>query len=157
VGIKKLTASTVSSVSEGYITTNSNNCYYNGDETKMRQDVLKMPNPDYYGNATTGYHSVDLTKVDSPQQIGYASLNAADSAVQRIRQDNSLNVVIYTIGYAGGSEVPDETWMERISNDPSSASYTSSEPTGLYIMAPSTGDLSAAFARVASEILRLSL
>ena len=157
VGIKKLTASTVSSVSEGYITTNSNNCYYNGDETKMRQDVLKMPNPDYYGNATTGYHSVDLTKVDSPQQIGYASLNAADSAVQRIRQDNSLNVVIYTIGYAGGSEVPDETWMKRISNDPSSASYTSSEPTGLYIMAPSTGDLSAAFARVASEILRLSL
>jgi hypothetical protein len=100
---------------------------------------------------------VDLTRVDSPQQIGYASLNAADSAVQRIRQDTALNVVIYTIGYAGGSEIPDETWMKRISNDPSSPSYDSSKPTGLYVKAPTTGDLGAAFSKVASEILRLAL
>ena len=71
---------------------------------KMRQDVLRMPTLDYYGSATTGYRSGRPDRVDSPQQIGYASLNAADSAVQRIRQDNDLNVVIYTIGYSGGSE-----------------------------------------------------
>ena len=35
----------------------------------MRQDVVRMPSADYYGNLTTGYHSVDLTRVDSPQQI----------------------------------------------------------------------------------------
>ena len=85
------------------------------------------------------------------------AVNAADSAVQRIRQDNNLNVVIYTIGYTGGSEVPDETWMKRISNDPDSASYVSAEPPGLYVNATTTGGLSAAFARVASEILRLAL
>ena len=89
--------------------------------------------------------------------LGYASLNAADSAVQRIRQDTALNVVIYTIGYAGGSEVPDETWMRSISNDPSSAFYDASKPPGLYVMAPTTGDLANAFYKVASEILRLAL
>ncbi len=157
VGVKKPSGSTVSSVSEGVITTNSSGCYYSSNETDMRRDVLKMPAQDYYGNATTGYHAVDLTRVDSPQQIGYASLNAADSAVQRIRQNTSLNVVIYSIGYYGGSEYPDETWLKRIANDPASASYDSSRPPGLYVRAPTSGDLAAAFARVASEILRLAL
>jgi Mg-chelatase subunit ChlD len=157
VGIKKLNASTVSSVSEGPITTNSDGCAYRSNEQNMRQDVLRMPAQDYYGNATTGYHSVDLTRVDSPQQIGYASLNAADSAVQRIRQDTTLNVVIYTIGYCGGSEQPDDTWLKRIANDPSSPSYDISRPPGLYVRAPTTGDLAAAFAKVASEILRLAM
>jgi Mg-chelatase subunit ChlD len=156
-GIRLIGASTVSSLSEGPIQTNSNGCYYRSDDTKMRQDVLKMPTLDYYGSATTGYVSVDLTKVDSPQHIGNASLNAADSAVHRIRLDNSLNVVIYTIGYSGGTEAPDETWMKRISNDPTSASYDNTRPPGLYVKATTTGDLAGAFARVASEILRLAL
>ena len=116
-----------------------------------------MPAQDYYGNSTTGYHAVDLTRVDSPQQIGYASLNAADSAVGRIRQDAALSVVIYSIGYHGGSEEPDEDWLRRISNDPSSPSFDSLKPTGMYVKAPTLGDLSAAFTRVASEILRLAL
>ena len=156
-GIKILGAGSVSSVSEGPIQTNSNGCAYRSNEDNMPQDVLKMPALDLYGNSTTGYHTVNLNSVTSPQQIGYASLNAADSAVQRIRQDNSLNVVIYTIGYNGGSEQPDEVWMKRISNDPTSSYYTTSEPPGLYVQAASTGDLSAAFAKVASEILRLAL
>jgi len=118
---------------------------------------VRMPAADYYGNLTTGYHSVDLTRVDSPQQIGYASLNAADSAVQRIRQDSGLNVVIYAIGYHGGSEQPDETWLRRVANDPSSPSFDSLRPPGLYVRAPTTGDLAAAFSKVASEILRLAL
>jgi hypothetical protein len=122
----------------------------------MRLDVSKMPSTDYYGNATTGYTSVDLTRVDSPQQMNAASLNAADSAVVRIRQDNSLNVVIYDI-YLATTEPPNETWMKRIANDPSSTYYNPNEPAGLYIEAPTTNDLSAAFSMVASEILRLSL
>jgi hypothetical protein len=156
-GIKVLDGSTISSVSEVPITTNSTGCAYRSNEDNMRQDVAKMPAADYYGNATTGYHSVDLTRVDSPQQIGYASVNAADSGVRRIRQDSALNVVIYTIGYEGGSEVPDQVWMKRISNDPTSASFDSTRPAGLYVSAPTTGDLGAAFAKIASEILRLSL
>jgi hypothetical protein len=156
-GIYRIDADTVSSVTTTPITTNSNNCYFRNDATKMNKDVLKMPTVDKYGNATTGYLAVTLTSVTSPQQIENASVNAADSAVQRIRQDNNLNVVIYTIGYSGGSEVPDEVWMKRISNDPTSSFYTTSEPPGLYVQAATAGDLSAAFAKVASEILRLSI
>jgi Mg-chelatase subunit ChlD len=156
-GIRRLSGSTVSSINETAITTNSDGCYFRSDDSKMRQDVLKMPTTDYYGNATTGYLAVDLTRPDLPPQIGYASMNAADSAVQRMRQDTSLNVILYTIGYTGGSDPPDETWMKRISNDPASADYDSSKPAGLYLNATTSGDLSGAFARVASEILRLSL
>jgi Mg-chelatase subunit ChlD len=156
-GVKKIDASTVASVSEVSITTNSNNCAYRSNEDNMRQDVLKMPPQDYYGNLTTGYHAVDLTRVDSPQQVGYASLNAADRAVTRIRQDTALSVVIYSIGYHGGTEAPDENWLKRIANDPSSPSFDSLKPTGMYVKAPTLGDLSSAFARVASEILRLAL
>lgn len=156
-GVKKLDGSTVGSVNEGSITTHSASCYYLPDENKMRQDVARMPAADLYGNATTGHVAVDLTRVDSPQQIGYASLNAADDAVQRIRQDASLSVVIYAIGYEGGTEWPDEVWMRRVANDPASADYNSSKPAGMYVKAPTTGELATAFAKVASEILRLAL
>jgi hypothetical protein len=115
-----------------------------------------MPSVDAYGNRTTGYVPVDLSRDDSPQQIGYASLNAADDAVVRIHQDTYLGVVMYAIGYHGGSEAPDEVWMRRICNDPSSAYYSTGIPPGLYVKAPSTADLAVAFSKVASEILRLA-
>lgn len=157
VGIKLHDASTVSSVNEGVTTANSDGCYFRTSQNYMRQDVARMPDRDYYGNSTTGYVPVDLTRVDSPQQIGYASLNAADDAVRRIRQDSALNVVIYSIGYFGGSENPDEDWLKRVANDPGSASFDPSKPTGLYVRAPTAADLNGAFSRVASEILRLAL
>jgi hypothetical protein len=47
--------------------------------------------------------------------------------------------------------------MKRISNDPTSSYYTTAEPPGLYVQAATTGALDAAFAKVASEILRLAL
>jgi len=158
VGIKKLNASTVSSIDEGPIQTNSNGCAYRSDQTKMRQDVARMPNPDYYGNVTSpGIRTVDLSRVNSPQQIGYASLNAAESAVERIRQDTNLNIVIHCIGYFGGSEQPDEVWLKRIANDPSSPDFDATKPSGLFVMAPTTAQLGEAFAKIASEILRLAL
>jgi hypothetical protein len=94
--------------------------------------------------------------VDSPQQIGYASLNAADDAVRRIRQDTAFNVVIYTIGYFGGTETPDEGWLKRIANDPSSPDFDPTMPAGMLVMAPTTAELYDAFNKVASEILRLA-
>jgi Mg-chelatase subunit ChlD len=156
-GIYRIDADTVSTTSTTVITTNSSNCYFRSDSTRMKLDVARMPAVDYYGNRTTGYTPVDLARVDIPQQIENAAVNAADDAVARIRQNTALNTVIYTIGYEGGSEVPDEAWMKRISNDPSSPDFDSSKPPGLYVKAPTTGDLAAAFARVASEILRLAL
>ena len=75
-----------------------------------------------------------------------------------MRQDPNLAVVIYTIGLGDPSSgaPPDEEFMKRVANDPSSPSFASGEPVGLYVFAPNNTELNQAFARVASEILRIS-
>jgi len=55
------------------------------------------------------------------------------------------------------AEPVDHDLLLRIANDPTSPSYVSTQPTGLYVYAPTTAQLNEAFARVASEILRLAL
>lgn len=146
-------------------------CHPEKNKTKVPQDLRRIPPVDAYGNATdgTGYiHSslfkaqhvpLNMNRVYSPYHIGLASWNAADDAARRIRADNTLNPVIYIIGYNGGSEVPDPVLMKRIANvdDPENAAYDPGKPAGLYVMAPTPAQLAAAFGRVASEILRLSM
>jgi Flp pilus assembly protein TadG len=158
-GVIRIDSDTVTSAASNptAVQTNTNNCAFRSDITKMTRDVARIPPQDYYGNATTGYASVNLSQITSPAQLNNASLNSADSAVQRIRQDTNLNVVIYTLGYTGGSQPPDETWMKRISNDPTSVYYNPNYPTGLYAWSPTSSGLANAFAQVASEILRLSM
>jgi len=46
--------------------------------------------------------------------------------------------------------------MKRVADDPSSPSCTNTEPAGLYVFAPDNTQLNQAFARAASEILRIS-
>jgi Flp pilus assembly protein TadG len=145
--------------STGYTTTtkNANGCKFVSDYTQVGLDIARLPSIDVYTNQTNGpnrYVSADLTKVRDITQIDHASLNAADDAVQRIRRDTNLGVVIYAIGFANAV---DETWMKRIANDPASVYYSSSVPKGEYVRAPTAADLSTAFAKVASEILRLAM
>jgi Flp pilus assembly protein TadG len=158
-GVIRIDSDTVTSAASNptAVQTNTNNCAFRNDITRMTRDVARIPPQDYYGNLTTGYVSVNLSQITSPAQLNNASLNSADSAVQRIRQDTNLKVVIYTLGYTGGSQPPDETWMKRISNDPTSSYYNPDYPTGLYAWSPTSAGLANAFAQVASEILRLSM
>ncbi len=148
----------------------SQSCAYYSNKNNMPQDMKAIPSVDNYGNRTDGttylqsnmYKTqgvvLNLTKVNSPYQIGLASWNATDDAARRIRADATLTPVIYTIGYNGGSEKPDAVLMKRISNvdDPDNTAYDPGKPSGLYVMAPTTGQLAAAFGTVASEILRLT-
>ncbi|HEY2016606.1 MAG TPA: hypothetical protein VGH38_24050, partial [Bryobacteraceae bacterium] len=131
----------------------------NAAETNIRKDLLQLPSSDYWGNRLDiGYQTADLMNaVTTPYDFGKAAMNAADNQVKAIRANNNLGIVIYTIGYAGGTEQPDETWMKRISNDPSSTFYSTSVPAGLYLKVPTTDQLTAAFNHVAAEILRLSM
>jgi hypothetical protein len=151
------------------------NCYFyasNGDANKynVKQDLKTIPSLDYYGNKTnaasytqskhykTQNVAQDLTKVNSPYQIGLASWSATDDAASRIRSDTDLTPVIYTIGLYGGTETPDDVLMKRVSNvnDPANTAYDSTKPSGLFVMSPTPAQLAAAFGRVASEILRLT-
>jgi hypothetical protein len=66
--------------------------------------------------------------------------------------------VIYCIGLGGTSAEPlDDEFLQRVANDPASPIYNSNLPTGMYVYAPSAAQLTDAFNKVASEILRLSL
>jgi len=139
-------------------------------QINMRLDIAYIPAADIYGNATTGYHSfaagdlypngnpyVGQIRVDTPTAVVTASLNAADNQATAIRNDPNLIPVIYAIGLGGTTAEPiDATFMERISNDPRSPIFNSTQPAGEYFYSPTATDLGGVFEQVASEILRLS-
>jgi Mg-chelatase subunit ChlD len=136
--------------------------------TRVRMDVAYMPTADQYGNRTDCcYKTVETVpsgpyagqiRIDRPTAISRASANAADNAAARIRSDAWLNPVIYTIGLGDpeSSEPPDDVFMRRASNDPLSPIYDPAKQTGLYVFAPDKSHLGAAFAKIASEILRIA-
>ena len=157
-GVLDIAATSIADASESRIATGSAGCAYASNILNMRYDISRMPPFDLYGNATTGYLPLTLTRVDLPSQIAAAAKNAADNAASRIRLDSTgLNPVIYVIGLGGTSSAPpDEIFMKRVANDASSTSYIKTQSTGLYVFSPSTAQLNSAFQRIASEILRLS-
>ena len=66
------------------------------------------------------------------------------------------NVIIYSIGLGNAPYPISPDLLERVSNDPRSTIFDSSKPSGAFVPAPTSADIDAAFALVASEILRLS-
>jgi Flp pilus assembly protein TadG len=157
--------------------TDSSSCsYYSGTYTSnarrpMRLDISVIPAQDLYGNATTGYKAFvagqDIfsagpyaggIRPDSPRAVRYAAYNAADNGAQRIRNDATLNPLVFTIGLGGtGAETIDHEFLRRMANDTLSPIYDSTRPAGLYVYSPTDAELDAAFNTVASEILRLQM
>jgi Flp pilus assembly protein TadG len=149
----------------------SKNCtfYTKNDATKITSDLAKLPSQDMYGNATngTGYRysrayidgggvGLNLNTVNT-YQMGLIGWNAVDAAAKRIRDDATLNPIIYTIGLEG-SNGADAALMKRMSNvnDSTNMAYDSGRPAGKYFPAPSLSYIQLAFAQVAAEILRLT-
>lgn len=139
-------------------TTNYTNMQY------VRRDIAYVPDVDLYGNRmnccykstpyltfTSGPYAGRI-RPDRPVSVGVAATNAADSAASRIRQSTTAPTIFYVIGLGD----VDSVLLKRIANDPSSPTYVRTEPTGLYVYAPDKTQLNQAFARIASEILRLA-
>ena len=137
------------------------------------QDIAGVPTTDIWGNnLNNGYQSVSLAGglVSMPSNstgalnMINASTNAADDAAARIRAGAApgpglsglTNITIFSIGLGNSAYPANGGFLERVANDPQSSSFNSAAPTGLYVFAPSAADLSDAFSRVASEILRLA-
>lgn len=128
----------------------------------VKRDIAYVPDIDFYGNRTNCcYRSVSTfssgpyagrIRPDRPSSVGAAATNATDNAATRIRRDATMPTIFYVIGLGS----VDSVLLKRIANDPSSPSYTRDEPTGLYVYAPDKTQLNQAFARIASEILRLA-
>jgi hypothetical protein len=162
-------------------------CSYFGNQANIPNDLTQMPIKDFYGNSTTGVNSglytttdyqqseiwgnttecnnghraatQDLTKVGDACQVGLASWNAADMAGKQIREDTTLTPVIYTMGYRGtAGNGDDPALMQRLSNVKGASSvYDATKPEGLYLQILTLNDITPAFQKVLSEILRLTL
>jgi Flp pilus assembly protein TadG len=121
-----------------------------------------LPSADVNGNSTNGtgsigaYAPVNLTQVNSVN-VTNAGQNVLDDAANRIRSDTTFTPIIYTIGLGNNPGLPpDQVLLARVANDPSSASYNSTQPAGLFVFSPTIAQLHSAFLRIASEVLRLS-
>ena len=138
----------------------------NPGQFMMRRDIAYIPDQDFYLNSTHGYQPVSTfsngpysgrIRPDVPSTLRYAAYNAADNAAIRARNDVNLAPVFYVIGLGGNdAEGIDHQFLQRIANVPASAIYDASKAQGLYIYSPTTTQLGDAFARVASEVLRLA-
>jgi len=143
--------------------TSRQGCAFASSQSNAYKDVAYVPDADYYGNNTrSGYYSglpaftsgayAGKIRSDRSDSVLMASTNATHNAAKRIRQDSALSPVFYVIGLGD----VDSNLLLRIANDPASPTYTRSEPVGMYVYAPDKTQLNQAFARIASEILRLS-
>jgi len=92
----------------------------------------------------------------TPMSVQNAGWNAADSAALRIRQSTTIpNIRIFSIGLGNSGGVPAD-FLERTANDPRASNFDSNYPAGTYVFAPTSSDVSDAFAQVASAILHLA-
>jgi hypothetical protein len=135
----------------------------------VRRDVAYIPDTDIYGNSTvnqsykpgvffpTGHPYAGKIRPDVPRALRHAAYNAADNAAWRIRSDTNLSPIIYVIGLGGtgGAETFDSELMTRIAND-GDPRIQPDRPRGLYVYSPDSTQLTNAFLRIASEILRLA-
>ena len=129
-----------------------------------RRDLAYIPNTDTHGAATTGYKAVTTVssgayvgkvRIDDTSNMSDVGYNTAVNAATIARNNSTLNVVTYSIGLGSNGGV-DADFLKRMSNDLASPTFDNTKAPGLYVFAPNSTDLNQAFARVASEILRLA-
>jgi hypothetical protein len=169
-GLFDPTQTSINDVSEGRPAPNSGGCAAISNSAgspftpnwSIGSYLTGLPSADINGNSTNGtgsigaYAPVTLTQVN-PVNVTNAGQNALDDAANKIRNDTTIRPQIYAIGLGNNPGLPpDPVLLARVANDPTSESYNTSQPTGLYVFSPTIAQLHAAFLRVASQVLRLS-
>ena len=135
-------------------------CSYASNLQSVANDIQSIPTLDFWGNnMNSGYQPVTMsggTISVIPMSVQNAGWNAADSAALRIRQSTTIpNIRIFSIGLGNSGGVPAD-FLERVANDPRGSNFDSNYPAGTYVFAPTSSDISDAFAQVASAILHLA-
>jgi Flp pilus assembly protein TadG len=172
------TANTIANADFWYTSDGSNSAgcaYASGWSSNVTNtsDFQGVPTTDVFGsNLNNGYQPITLSgsyiDLGNATNADNMAQNAADDAATQIRSGateigplpnagRSLsNVIIYTVGLGNAPYPLSVPLLERISNDTRSSIYSTSQPTGLFVLAPTTADINASFARIASEILRIA-
>lgn len=158
---------------------NNGGCAFAGNQVSgspgFFTDVAYLPSTDAFGNGTdtsvlggAGFPAatqhfasgVNIGKIkpNNLQTLENVGINALDNAAQRARVDaaaGNMPYIVYTIGLGNSGGVNDEL-LKRIANDAGALAHQTTYATGLYIYTPDTAHLSAAFATIASDVLRIS-
>lgn len=148
-----------------------NNCAFRtSGVTSVNLDASYIPDYDFYGNylrsgwggsptlnytthPSYNYPPVGRKIALSTSNVETVGENGLDNAAIRIRNDATLNPVIYSVGFG---DVQDDLLL-RVANDPRASNYDSSKAAGMYIYTPTADGISLAFSRIAAEILRISM
>jgi Flp pilus assembly protein TadG len=144
-------------------------CAFPGNTANFPSDINAIPTSDSWGNPTTttwaggaetGFPaSVNTTHINNQADLENAGINALDNAAQRARVDavaNSIPFLVYTIGLGNAPGGVNNELLQRIGNDVTSGVHQTAYPDGKYMFSPTTAQLGAAFAVIASDILRIS-
>ncbi|MDP9112582.1 MAG: VWA domain-containing protein [Acidobacteriota bacterium] len=173
------TANTIANADLWYTSdaSNSANCIFASgwpSNVTNTSDFLGVPLTDVYGsNLDNGFQPItrngsNYIDFNNSANAGNMPQNALDDAATKIRSGaveqgplpnsgRSLsNVIIYTVGLGNAPYPLSVPLLERVSNDTRSSIYSTSQATGLFVLAPTTADINASFARIASEILRIA-
>lgn len=162
---------------DNFAIADSDNCYFAPDAyddsspNATIKDIAYIPDLDLYGNSTSGYLTNYTYPAGGPyagkirvdhhsssiwdESVSIAATNATDSAATRIRT-STLHPVIFAIGLGGATDVASDVLLHRITNSVSSPVFNPAQPVGLYVYAPTSGQLKDAFDLIASEVLRLA-
>lgn len=161
-GLSDPTANQLNDTPEGRSAPNAGSCTSRFPTTSLSSYLTALPTTDTNGNSTNGmgsisaYAPVNLNRV-TPPNVTNAGLNLLDDAANRIRNDATFLPVIDVIGLGNNPGLPpDQVLMARVANDPSSASFNSNQPAGLFVFSPTVAELHSAFIRIASQVLRLA-
>jgi hypothetical protein len=141
----------------------------------VTSDFKGVPTTDVYGsNLNNGWLPITFNgsyiDLGNATNAGNMTQNAALDAAVKIRagatesgplpnSGKSLSgVIIYSVGLGNAPYPLSVPLLQAISNDPGAPSpwYLTSESAGLCVVAPTTADINAAFATVASQILRIA-
>ena len=141
-----------------------------GNSPSFRNDIASLPSADAFGNSTNTTwasngsfpYSVSLTGSTwySQQNLENAGINALDNAAQNGRiaaAAANMPYVVYTIGLNPTVYgTINQALLQRVANDPASPVYQTTYTAGKFYYVPSAGQLSQAFAAIASDILRIA-
>ena len=148
----------------------SSGCAFGSNTSNFASDINAIPTSDSWGNSTTttwaggsdagnGFPaSVNTANVGTLQDLENSGINALDNAAQNARADaaaNNMPYLVYTIGLGNSGGVNNEL-LKRVSNDVTSVVHQTTYSDGKYIYSATTAQLTAAFASIASDILRIS-
>ncbi len=179
-----------------YVAPVSTNCAYDSNASNLTSDFgNNFPNsvgpvdnvssgPGYppgfstpgTGLSTQGPYYVNPgTSISNTAAGRYAAFNAADNMATLIRQDTTLQPMLFVVGlsYSNTSTEPlDSDWLARVANDPNYVTvgvdtnvvaaghsvYQSSQTPGLYCLATNNAaSLDSCFQQVTNALLRLTL